>query len=176
MAGAAAIAAVAIAAGYVEQDRYIEKRYANALEGFHLNRAIAWAKPLSGARIATAGRGGVFWQYGFYGDRLENEVQWLGQPGPKGAWLPLETCEEWREAVNQGGYEYVVTTYDRRFPEGDETSRERIWIEDDPAAREVLADDPVAVYELTGDLDPAGCGAREAAAAERPTGVAERTD
>ena len=100
------------------------KRYANALEGFHLNRAIAWAKPVSGARIATAGRGGVFLQYGFYGDDLSNEVQWLGQPGPKGAWLPIETCEELREAVNEGDYEYAVTTYDRRFPDADQTSRE----------------------------------------------------
>ena len=175
-AGAALLAALAIAAGYAEQERYLESRYADVLDGLHLDRAIAWANPLEQARIATAGRGGVFFQYGFYGNELSNEVQWLGEPGPHGAWLPIQTCERWREAVNEGGYDYVVTTYDRRFPGSDETSREREWIRRDPAAKALVRDGPVTVYELSGDLDPAGCGPREAAAAERPTGVPERVD
>ncbi|MGI8460461.1 MAG: hypothetical protein ACR2OC_02320, partial [Solirubrobacterales bacterium] len=74
-------------------------------------------------------------------------------------------------ARNGGEHEDVVTTYDRRFPGADETSREREWIRRDPAAKELLEDGPVAVYELSGELDPAGCGAPEAAAAKRPTGV-----
>jgi hypothetical protein len=175
-AGAAGLAAVAIVVGYLEQDRHAEKRYASVLEGLHLDEAIEWAKPLRDARIATAGRGGVFFQYGFYGDELANEVQWLGVPGPRGAWLPIESCEGFREALNDGDYEYVVTTYDRRFPGADQTSREREWIVRDPAAEALQSDGPVTVYELTGELDPAGCGPREAAAAQRPTGVAERVD
>jgi len=171
---AAVLAVVAIAAGYVEQDRYMERRYADVLDGLHLDRAIAWANPVRDARIATAGRGGVFFQYGFYGDDLSNEVQWVGEPGPRGAWLPIETCEAYREALNDGGYDYLVTTYDRRFPGADETSREREWVRRDPAAEAVSRDGPVTVYELGGELDPSGCGAPEEEATERPTGVAER--
>ncbi len=147
-AGTAVLAAVAIGAGYVEQDRYLERRYADVLDGLHLDRAIAWANPVSGARIATAGRGGVFFQYGFYGHDLSNEVQWLGEPGPRGAWLPIETCERYREALNEGGYDYVVTTYDRRFPGADQTSREGEWIRRDPAAEAISTDGPVTVFEL----------------------------
>ena len=149
-AAAAVLAAVAIGAGYVEQDRYMERRYADALEGLHLDRAIAWANPVSGARIATAGRGGVFFQYGFYGDDLSNEVQWLGEPGPRGAWLPIETCEAFREALNEGDYDYAVTTYDRRFPDADQTSREGEWLRRDPAVEAISTDGPVTVFELRG--------------------------
>ena len=159
-AAGAAIALAAIGAGYLEQDRYADKRYANVLDGLHLDEAIEWAKPISDARIATAGRGGVFFQYGFYGDRLTNEVQWLGVPGPRGAWLPIESCERFRQALNDGGYEFVVTTYDRRFPGADQTSREREWIVRDPAVEPLVNDGPVTVYELSGPLDPSGCGAR----------------
>ncbi|HEX6117614.1 MAG TPA: hypothetical protein VFY99_10970 [Solirubrobacterales bacterium] len=172
-AAAAVLAAVAVVAGYAEQDRYLERRYADVLDGLHLDRAIAWANPVSDARIATAGRGGVFFQYGFYGEDLSNEVQWLGEPGPRGAWLPIETCEAFREALDEGGYDYVVTTYDRRFPGADRTSREGEWIRRDPAAEAISKDGPVTVFELGGGLDPSGCGPAEDEAAERPTGVAE---
>jgi hypothetical protein len=174
--GAAALAALAIAVGYVEQDRYGERRYADVLDGLHLDRAIAWANPVSDSRIATAGRGGVFFQYGFYGHDLSNEVQWLGEPGPRGAWLPIETCEAFREALNEGGYDYLVTTYDRRFPEADQTSREGEWVRRDPAVEAISRDGPVTVFEVGGELDPAGCGAPELGAEGRPTGVAERAD
>lgn len=174
--GGAVLAAAVVAAGYVEQDRYLERRYADVLDGLHLDRAISWANEVSGARIATAGRGGVFFQYGFYGTDLSNEVQWVGEPGARGAWLPLETCESWRGAVANGEYDYVVTTYDRRFPEDDETSREREWLRRDEAAEAISRDGPVTVYELDGAPDPDGCGSRELAAEDRPTGVAERAD
>jgi hypothetical protein len=141
-----------------------------------LDTAIAWANSARDERIATAGRGGVFFQYGLYGSDLSNEVQWVGEPGPRGAWLPLETCEEWREAVAAGGYDYVLTTYDRRFPASDETSREREWLRRDPAATALLREGPVTVYRLSGEPDPAGCGPREAAAEDRPTGVPERDE
>jgi hypothetical protein len=174
--GLGIVATIALAAGYAQQDRYMERRYEDVLDGLRLDTPIAWANDVSDARIATAGRGGVFFQYGFYGADLTNEVQWVGEPGPRGAWLPIETCERWREAVAQGGYDYVVMTYDRRFPGLDDTSREREWIRRDSAAKAVLREGPVTVYELSGELDPAGCGPREAAAADRPTGVAERDE
>ena len=175
-AAGAVVAIAAVGAGYVEQDRYFDGRYAEVFPDFRVDSAIALANDVDNARIATAGRGGVFFQFGFYGDELSNEVQWVGEPGPRGAWLPIETCEAWREAVNGDDYDYVVTTYDMRFPGHDETSREREWIRRDPAAKEILEDGPVAVYELTGELDPAGCGPAEVKAEDRPASVAERTD
>ncbi len=158
LAAAALVGAAAIlVAGQVLQRDYDERRYARSFAFFDLDNAVAWANDLSGARIATAGRGGVFFQYGFYGDELSNHVQWVGLPGPHGAWLPAESCPEWRQAVNDGDYDYVVTTFDGPNPLSDTTSREREWVQGDPAAEEVLADDPVAVYRLNAPLDPSAC-------------------
>jgi hypothetical protein len=156
---AVVLLAAAVAGGYPAQRSYLEHRYADILDGFHLDGPIAWANDLSGARVATAGRGGVFFQYGFYGRDISNYVQWVGAEGEYGAWLPLRRCPEWREAVNDGGYDYVVTTYDERTPGTDGSSTEREWIRDDPAAREVYFEAPVAIYALRGPLDPRGCPA-----------------
>jgi hypothetical protein len=90
--------------------------------------------------------------------------------------LAIETCETFREALNEGGYDYLVTTYDRRFPEADQTSREGEWVRRDPAVEAISSDGPVTVFEVSGELDPAGCGPSELEADGRPTGVAERAD
>jgi hypothetical protein len=155
--GGIALFALAVAGGYALQRDYMEKRYADVLDGLHLDGPIAWANDIADTRIATAGRGGVFFQYGFYGDELSNRVQWIGTEGENGAWLPLRSCPEWRAAINAGGYEYVVTTYDERTPGEDRTSIEREWIEGDPAARELLSEGPVAIYRLEDRLDPRRC-------------------
>jgi hypothetical protein len=155
--GAVLLSAATIAGGYALQRDYLEKRYQDILDGFHLDGPIALVNEISDAEVATAGRGGVFFQYGFYGNDLSNRVQWLGTEGEYGAWLPLRSCPEWRAAINAGGYDYVVTNYDERTPGDDRTSVEREWIRGDPAAREVLMEAPVAIYELEGELDPDGC-------------------
>ena len=55
---------------------------------------------------------GVFNQYPFYGTDLSNHVQWLGVKGPDGAYERIPNCAEWRQALADGGYTHVVTTYD----------------------------------------------------------------
>jgi hypothetical protein len=157
--GALAACAAAVAGGYALQRDYLENRYADIRDAYHLDGPIAWANDLSDLEVATAGRGGVFFQYGFYGDELSNRVQWLGTESENGAWLPLRSCPDWRAAVNAGGYDYVVTTWDEAVPGDDRTSVEREWIRGDPAAREVLNEGPVAIYELESELDPGGCPA-----------------
>ena len=62
----------------------------------------------------------------------------IGRAGPAGSWQPILDCAEWREAINDGDYDYVVTTYDERFPGEEDTSREREWIRRDPAAAELV--------------------------------------
>src|SRR5262249_50207688 len=132
-------------------------RYADSFAAFDLDRAVAWANGTTDALIATAGRGGVFFQYGLYGADLSNHVQWVGVPGPHGAWLPARDCSGGERGVNSGSYDYVVTTFDGPNPQGDRTSSQRQWIRSDPAANEVLSEGPVAVYRLDGPLDPEGC-------------------
>ena len=81
--------------------------------------------------------------------------------GPDGAYLRIPTCEQWRTELAAGGYTHVVTTYDpfNPFnPDGLTDTKEALWTREDPASKEILRDGPVAVFELTGPLDPAGCG------------------
>ncbi len=152
-----AFVAALLVAGQALQRNYLDSRYENAFEFFDLDEAIAFANSTSDARIATAGRGGVFLQYGMYGSDISNHVQWVGLPGDHGAWLPADTCSQWRHAVNEGDYDYVLTTFDGPNPADDQTSVQREWIEGDPAARLVLQEGPVGLFELDGGLDEAGC-------------------
>jgi len=101
---------------------------------------------------------GVFNQYPFYGTDLSNRVQWLGKEGPDGAYLRIPSCAEWRRALADGGYTHVVTTYDPYQPDSLTDTKEGLWTRADPAAREILRDGPVSVFELDRPPDPAGCG------------------
>ena len=74
--------------------------------------AVRWARDLRDATVAVGGIRGVFNQYPFYGTDLSNHVQWLGIEGEDGAFERIPTCAEWRQALADGGYTHVVTTYD----------------------------------------------------------------
>jgi hypothetical protein len=157
--GAIALLAVA-AAGWERQDDYFAHRYDRAEDfRFDLDDAFAWAKDTSGERIAVAGTSGAYNQYGLYGDRLDNHVQYVGQTGPGGNFTRIGKCADFREALNDGGYDYLVTTpdLDLNNPVRARTSPERGWVEGDPAADEILRVGRVAVFRLTGELATGGC-------------------
>lgn len=157
----AAAAAVAVllagAVGWWEQRHYLERRYENTSPRLQLASTLRWARDVRDARIAVAGIRGVFNQYPLYGTDLSNHVQWLGLRGDHDAWLRIPTCEQWREAVNAGGYTHVVTTYDPFHPGRLTDTREALWTRQDPAAEQILSDGPVAVFEIRGQMDPDGC-------------------
>jgi hypothetical protein len=159
VAGLAAVVAVgALGAGWWEQNHYLERRYENTSPELKLADALRWSRDLRDAKVAVGGIRGVFNQYPFYGTDLSNEVQWLGERGEHDAWLRIPTCAGWREALAEGGYTHVVTTYDP-FRPGDLTdTKEGLWTREDAAAEEVLRDGPVSVFELNGAPDPATCG------------------
>jgi len=147
----------AAAAGWWEQNHYLERRYENTSPRLQLAKALRWARDIRDARIAVAGIRGVFNQYPLYGTDLSNEVQWLGIRGDHDAWLRIPTCERWREEVNAGGYTHVVTTYDPFHPGRLTDTKEAVWTREDPATRVVLKDGPVSVFHVDGPMDPDGC-------------------
>lgn len=154
-----AVAAVgALGAGWWEQNHYLERRYENLSPQLRLAEAARWARDLRGARIAVGGVRGVFNQYPFYGTDLSNEVQWLGEEGPDGAFLRIPDCAGWRQALADGDYTHVVTTYDPFRPGTLTDTKEGLWTREDAAAEEIVRDGPVSVFELSGDPDPAACG------------------
>jgi hypothetical protein len=158
---AGAVLALAIAAvGWERQDDYFAHRYERPEDfRFQLDEAVRWANPTSGLRIGVAGSSGAYNQYGFYGDEVDNYVQYLGRHLPEADFQTIESCAAFREAVNEGDYDYLVTTptLDLNDPSTASPAPERGWTSGDPAAHEVLRSGRVAVFRITGPLSPSGC-------------------
>jgi hypothetical protein len=162
MAGVAgAVLAIAIAAvGWAKQDDYFTHRYDRSEDfRFQLDKAVAWAKPTAGLRIGVAGTSGAYNQYGFYGDDVDNYVQYVGRHLPEADFRAIETCAAFRQAVNDGDYDYLITTpeLDLNDPATASPSPERGWVRNDPALEEVLHAARVSVFRVNGPLTPSGC-------------------
>jgi hypothetical protein len=162
LAGTAGVAlALAVAAvGWARQDDYFAHRYDRPEDfRFQLDEAVRWAKPTSGLRIGVAGTSGAYNQYGFYGDAVENYVQYVGRHLPEADFQAIETCPVFREAVNDGDYDYLITTpeLDLNNPATASPSPERGWVKNDPAVKEILHSGRVSVFRVTGQLAPNGC-------------------
>ena len=162
IAGAAgAILAVAVAAaGWARQDDYLAHRYDRPEDfRFQLDKAVRWAKPTSGIRIGVAGTSGAYNQYGFYGDDVDNYVQYVGRHLPEADFRAIESCPAFRQAVNEGDYDYLITTpeLDLNNPATASPSPERGWVKNDPALEEVVRAARVSVFRITGPLSPGGC-------------------
>ena len=62
------------------------------------------------ARVGVVGTFGGFFSYPLWGPDDSNHVQYVGARGPHGSFDAIATCRQWREALNNGRYQYVVTT------------------------------------------------------------------
>lgn len=142
-----------LAIGYPIQRHYLRDRYANpTFSTPGLDAAFAWARDVSGARIATTSTR----QYPLFGTDLSNHVQYLGEQTPHGGFVAPASCPQWRRELNAGHYDYVITTRDRiekGKPPYPETTR---WSES-PQSKEILRKPPTVVFAITGRLDPSAC-------------------
>ena len=149
----ASVLVLAVLAGQVVQKSYFENRYASPdFTTAGLGAAFAWAQGVEDEAIA----GNATRQYPLFGRFLDNRVQFIGIHRAHAGFVKPETCEEFRQAVADGDYRYLVVTLDRPSPKRD-FPREVDWIADDPAVRQVLREEPTVVYELNGKPDPALC-------------------
>jgi hypothetical protein len=152
----AAVVGLAVGLGYHAQRTYLDGRYASRAGGNPEDSAFMWARDVEDARIGTV----IARQYPLYGTDLSNRVEYVGERGPEGSFTPVRSCERWREALDEGGYEYVVTGFREPTEElgtRPDEPREAAWTRDDPAAEEIVHDEDVSVFRLDGPLDPAGC-------------------
>jgi hypothetical protein len=159
VAGGVLVLAI-LAVGWAKQDDYFANRYDRSEDfRFQLDKAVQWAKPTSGLRIAVAGTSGAYNQYGFYGDDVDNYVQYVGRRLPEADFRAITTCPEFRQAVNDGDYDYLITTpeLDLNNPADASPSPERGWVRNDPALQEILHASRVSVFRVNGQLNPAGC-------------------
>jgi hypothetical protein len=110
---------------------------------------------LKDQNIALGGSTLGFKQYLFYGRDLSNRVQYIGDRGANGTFRPITDCATFRRALNDGHYDYVITSpphINLNIPPPETT-----WVESDPNSQLVETFFGTSVYKLTGPLDPAGC-------------------
>jgi hypothetical protein len=154
---------IAVGIGWTKSEDYVDDRYQAATvpadfpEG--IRAALAWfnEEQPEDARIAVVGGRPGFKQYVFYGDDLSNHVQYVAHHGSHGAYTPIGSCEEWREAINDGDYDYVIAGPDQRTQSVSPIEAE--WTGSDPAATQLVEEEMIFVFQLDGELDPAGCDA-----------------
>src|SRR4051794_30436159 len=158
-----AIAAVAL--GRVREDYYLDHRYVTAsrppLEGGFRSTPEwqplqDWGRQAKDSRIGVVGRASAFGQYFFYGNDLTNHVQYVGQELRRGTFRPIVSCAAWRRAVNDGNYDYIVTTPKIGALEVSAPPEAR-WTQTDANVKTVIQTGPAAVYKIEGPLDPATC-------------------
>ena len=113
------------------------------------------------ARIGIAGSGEIFFgQYGFYGANLDNYVQYIGVPGPDGAYRLATSCAQFHRLINAGHYDFLIVS------QATQDSREAeywypiyAWLKNDPALELVIEEpeitpEPDYVFKVKGKLDP----------------------
>jgi hypothetical protein len=159
------MAITAVALGRVRENYYLDHRYVTASRpplggGFRASPEWQplqdWGREASHQRIGVFGRASAFGQYFFYGADLSNHVQYLGEEGNHGTFRPIYTCALWRQTINQGHYDYVVTTPALGVIET-VAPPQNLWTSKDPNVSTVIQSGPAAIYKINGHLDPSTC-------------------
>jgi predicted membrane channel-forming protein YqfA (hemolysin III family) len=169
-----ALAIAAVALGYPVQRHYLNHRFANltadtSIPGMDLDDAYRWARGVRDSRIGLAGTTAGFAGYGFYGPDLSNEVIYLGEPGPHGAFNAIPTCQGFREAVNAADLDYLVTSPFLNFIHSSQPvpSPEARWLRGAGGVEPYFNEGPVTVWKVTAPLKPQ-CGPPNAPLEEIP--------
>ncbi len=150
---AAVVLLALVAIGYPVQRHYLRDRYANpSFTTPGLDAAFKWSRGISGARIATTSTR----QYPLFGADLSNRVTFIGSERPHGGFEAPTTCRAWRRELNEGHYDYAVTTRDRIEPGKPPYPPQATWTEG-PGARVILRKPPTVVFRLKGPLNPSSC-------------------
>ena len=167
VAATAALVLLAVVLGRAQEVQYAEQHYQNPLpflgEGGP-REAYEFAHDQRDKRIGIIGSSQIiFGQYGFYGADLSNHVQYVGVKGPNGTYRLPTSCPQFRRAVNEGEYDYLIMSQATQdSPEAEYWFPIYAWAKNDPALDLVVAEwevtpQPDFVFEVNGKMDPAGC-------------------
>jgi hypothetical protein len=149
----AAAVLVAVVVGYPVERHYLQNRYRDpSFTTPGLDAAFAWARDVSGARIATTSTR----QYPLFGTDLSNRVAYVGVDRPHGGFEEAWNCRQFRRLINEGDYDYVVATRDRIEAGKPAYPEQAAWTAG-PNAEVVLKKKPTVVFRIKGTLDPKTC-------------------
>ena len=175
LAGIGVVALIALAVvGRFAQDDYLDERYSSSAPdypkppehpsaelGQGLGVAYDWARGTRDLKIGLSGTLGALFQYGLWGWNSSNDVRYVGEKGPRGSFDEIARCPEFIGALNEGNYDYVVTTptYNQDDPAADIAPVQRDWISRAGNVQRVAGANLVDVWRVTGPLDPLACTA-----------------
>jgi hypothetical protein len=164
---AAGVVLLAVILGRAQEVQYYKHHYTRTtlfLQEGGPQKAYAFAHNQHDKRIGIAGSGEIFFgQYGFYGANLDNYVQYIGVPGPDGAYRLATTCRSFRNRVNAGDYDYLIIS---KFTEDAADSPYwypiYAWVKSSPDLKLVIEEPEITpqadfVYKVNGELDPNEC-------------------
>jgi hypothetical protein len=168
--GLAALIALAIF-GRMAQTHYLDERYSSTAPDYpkteqpaiELNQGLGaaydWANGTRDLRIALSGTMGALFQYPLWGGDSSNSVTYIGQHGPRGSFDEIPECPEWIGALNDGDFDYVVTTptFHQDDPAADTEPIQRTWISRAGNVQRVAGAGLVDVWKITGPLNPLAC-------------------
>ena len=171
--GIVAVLVLAVILGRAQEVQYYKHHYTRStlfLQEGGPQKAYDFARKQHDKRIGIAGSSEIiFGQYGFFGENLDNEVQYIGVPGPHGSYRLAETCQEFRRQINAGDYDYLILSqytedigpYNSGIPNPYQYPV-YAWVKGDPAVKKLIEEpaivpEPDYVFRVDGKLDPAGC-------------------
>jgi hypothetical protein len=167
LGAAAGVLLLAVVLGRAQQVQYVDHHYTEVdhfLQDGGPKQAYAFARKQSNKRIGIAGSGEIFFgQYGFYGANLNNYVQYIGVPGPKGAYRLATSCHQFRRRINAGDYDYlIISQFTQDSPDAPFWYPIYAWIKTAPQLEQIIEEptitpEPDYVFKVKGKLDPAGC-------------------
>jgi len=154
---------LAVVLGRAQEVQYYNQHYTRTtpfLQDGGPRKAYTFARERHGARIGIAGSGEIFFgQYGFYGANLDNYVQYIGVEGPDGAYRLATTCHRFRQAIDEGDYDFlIISQYTQDSPEAEYWYPIYAWLKNDPALETVIEEpeitpEPDYVFKVKGKLD-----------------------
>jgi hypothetical protein len=174
IAGAAAVMVLlAVVLGRSQEVQYAEQHYVDPdpfLGEGGPKKAYEFAQQLQDERIGIIGSSQIiFGQYGFYGNDVSNQVEFIGVKGPHGSNRLPTSCQQLRRLVNEGDYGYVIASqytqdtgpYNAGVPNPYQFPV-YAWLKSDPAMKLVVKDNlaspqPDYVFKVEGELDPSAC-------------------
>ncbi len=165
--GIGAVLLLAVVLGRAQEVQYFKHHYTEVdhfLQDGGPKKAYTFARKEHDKRIGIAGDGEIFFgQYGFYGENLDNEVQYIGVGGPNGTYRLPTSCTQFRRLINEGEYDFLILSqYTVDTEDSPYNKPIYAWIKKDPAVELLIAEpniepQPDYVFKVKGELDPSAC-------------------